>query len=421
MKGRPKVPTRNASGSAGTSTGGSGTRSKYLRYIGVFIQCFVFLGGVTIGMDLYVLWPNASHVHPQPATSASIPQSHLLSPHAVHLSSLQHVLETETKSEYLSNYHSHSLHDQKGHDRVLQMLHKANVSLDAKTMAQLPTWSQIVAQYGPNPVIFGLDTCTQFRNTVPELRRMLGAAGMFSTGTNLVTSLLKSNCQIPARVAHFGVNATKEAHGMRWQVPWGKHTPASYRLAHATEKAKGIAKEDLLPIVTIRNPWRWMQSMCKNPYSARWPHHQICPHLQDIVGDDASWIPVTVKYGAAEESYQSLVHLYNEWYALYRDASYPRLIIRMEDLIFRAEETVTAVCECAGGLIRRDQPFQQPLESAKNDSPGHDTSIGMVEAWIKYSQPLRPNAGFTNEDYNAGSTAIDPFWMSYFQYQSPPV
>ena len=84
---------------------------------------------------------------------------------------------------------------------------------------KLPTLAQIADLYGPGPVILGLEHCGQFRNSVPAAERMLGAAGMFSTGTNLVTHLLKRNCYIPERAEKYGLEtATKEELGMRWQV-----------------------------------------------------------------------------------------------------------------------------------------------------------------------------------------------------------
>ena len=121
------------------------------------------------------------------------------------------------------------------------------------------------------------------------------------------------------------------AQGMRWQVPWGKHTPAHYKESHATDKAKEIAKDDILPVVTIRNPYRWMASMCRNPYTARWSHRpDHCPQLQTANGD---WNRVSVKYGAGKESYLSLAHLYNDWYHGYtQNASYPWIMIRMEGM-----------------------------------------------------------------------------------------
>lgn len=180
--------------------------------------------------------------------------------------------------------------------------------------------------------------------------------------------------------------------------------------------------------------------MCKNPYTARWSHASICPHLVESfsVANHRQWNPVSVKYGAGTENYLSLVHLWIQWYDQYarlvlndagNDAdnqtlSYPALIIRMEDLIFYTQDTVTQVCQCAGGLIRSDKPFEYVVESAKKDSPGHDTSVGLTEAWIKYSQPLQPQAGFVLEDYQAGLDALDhgdPYsLMKRLHYHHPP-
>jgi hypothetical protein len=254
--------------------------------------------------------------------------------------------------------------------------------------------------------------------------------------------------------------------------------PAHVKWSHATKQAGGINKHHVLPVVTIRNPWRWMQSMCKNPYAARWAHRTSCPHLRSNVGNNevdggntgrknhdsstnGTWNAVTVQYGAAPETYQSLIHLWNDWYGEYWNASitngnrshnnegghsngnnnndsngntnndsnsneqqqekyYPWIMIRMEDLVFYPVETVTAVCECAGGELYRDQPFQYIVESAKKDSPGHDTSTGIAEAWIRYAKPLQPGAGFTRDDYRATLEAVDATLMDAFGYQNPP-
>ena len=101
-----------------------------------------------------------------------------------------------------------------GKGRILQVFAQAGIPpLNASMIALLPTWDQIVKVIGPHPVVGGLDTCEAFRQTVPAVERMLGSAGMFNTGTNLVTHLLKGNCKIPERVAHYGADASKEMHG----------------------------------------------------------------------------------------------------------------------------------------------------------------------------------------------------------------
>ena len=44
----------------------------------------------------------------------------------------------------------------------------------------------------------------------------------------------------------------------------GKHSPAKYKEEHATEKARAINKDWIMPMVTIRHPYSWMNSMRKN-------------------------------------------------------------------------------------------------------------------------------------------------------------
>lgn len=329
-----------------------------------------------------------------------------------------------------------------GPDFVYQHLLSAGVSEQFLQLhrSKLPSWSTIVDQYGAEPVIFGLpDACDRYQESVAPKDRILAAAGMFSTGTNLLTKLLKHNCFIPARMTLYGMNATKEQLGIRWQVPWGKHTPESYKSQHsATDRAAAIPKEHIFPIVTIRNPWRWMQSMCKNPYSARWSHFSQCPNILNGASDDPNrkdanerHNAVSVTYDAGVEVYRSLPHLWNDWYdAYYRkasqnasgksDLSYPLLIVRMEDLVFHTYSTIRTVCRCAGGELYSEQNFTYIISSAKADSPGHDTTTGMAEAYWKYGQPLPPGAGFDSTDYFAALELLDPHLMNLFHYQHPP-
>ena len=198
----------------------------------------------------------------------------------------------------------------------------------------------------------------------------------------------------------------------------GKHTDLAFRDQHSTEHAQTINKDDILPVVTIRNVWTWMQSMCHNPYTARWPHATQCPNLQQQHGQ---WNNVTVTYGAGKQSYQSLLHLWNDWYTAYLEtSSFPRLMIRIEDLVFHTKATIDQVCQCVGGQLRTDQPFRYVQESAKKDSPGHDTRTGYAEAWIKYSRPFQVEAGFAHDDYLATLQGVSQTLMETFRYQHPP-
>lgn len=320
------------------------------------------------------------------------------------------------------------------------MREEANLELTPEMKESLPTWEEVREIVGDGPVVLGLESCPRFQKIVPALERMLGAAGMFNTGTNLVTHLLKKNCEIPERREKAGPNQSKESYGMRWQVPWGKHTPAKFRKQHSTKMAMEIKKEFILPVVMTRHPYSWFASMCKMRYEAKWDHtttrkgnegkNKNCPNLKVGSKPESPWNPVTVTYGENRTDHHlSLAHLWNEWYAYYLDNEkrggtddYPFLVVRMEDLIFYPKETIHQVCECAGGKVRDDQPFEMITGSAKaiGSSKGHDTSTGIFEAWIKYSKPnTKERYGFAEADYTNAAKGLDGTLMKSLGYKHP--
>jgi hypothetical protein len=312
-------------------------------------------------------------------------------------------------------------------NKIVDIFREAGVDLDESELQDLPKWDEVVDLVGESPVVHGLETCEAFRQSIPAVERNLGAAGMFNTGTNLVTQLMKENCKIPERVAKYGIEASREAHGIRWQVSWGKHTPAHFKWDHATDHAKDIEKDTILPVVTIRDPYNWMASMCKNRYTVKWPHStEQCPHLVSrkdphIVQRPSEPVPVNVTYAEHRTEYHdSLAHLWNDWYNDYKNANYPRLMVRFEDLIFHPKKMTKLICECAGGELQL--PFTYIVNSAKQ-GPGHGKKserTGMVLAWIRYGKKPQVMGGFHSADYHAATKFLDQDIMNTFGYSHPP-
>jgi len=46
---------------------------------------------------------------------------------------------------------------------------------------ELPTLKEIQQMYGKRPKIIGLETCEEFRSSVPPERRLMGPAGLFNS------------------------------------------------------------------------------------------------------------------------------------------------------------------------------------------------------------------------------------------------
>jgi len=314
-----------------------------------------------------------------------------------------------------------------GKEKLLSILTSANIDvIDNSTGAPLPfwsevpTWDQITALFGPSPRIVGLETCEDFRRSVPASRRMIGPAGLFNTGTNLASQLIDKNCHIVGR---------EHGNGMEWQVPWGKHTPPSFR-GHPIYRADGserVTTEDILPVVSIREPFEWMHSMCHNNYVVRWPHQKRCPNLRYSNGTSVQ-IMTQYYHGKIKEYHQSLAHMWNDWNSQYTasNVTFPRLLLRHKDLIFWPEETTRIICQCAGGVLASDQeehtPFAHVMESPAPKRKGQKPLNGLVQNWIKYGNaPFDIPNNLNLEDVRYASTILDAHIMGLFGFRLPSV
>lgn len=289
-----------------------------------------------------------------------------------------------------------------GKEQLLGMLLEMNLNVTAvteETWKSVPQWKDIQAVHGPEPIVHGLETCKTYRETVPATSRRVGIAGMFNTGTNLLAILLQHNCGIPERIA---IEGRRKGHGMEWQVPWGKHTPEYIgRNKYSVHSKRGMdwpsmKPEDMMVGAMVRHPHDWINSMCRHGYTARWSHTKLnCPNLYN--GNT-----VKARFGAGITTHASIAHMWNDWNGAYFNATYPRLLVRFEDVIFYPKQLSRKICACVGGQFyypkERDGYFHYVIDSAKV-GPGHGPDThrnGLVDAYSKYGKPrdfskLSPN------------------------------
>lgn len=311
---------------------------------------------------------------------------------------------------------------------------------DFKQAARLPPLADIQAMYGNRTRILGLEQCAAFRAAIPPADRVMGPAGIFNSATNLLNKLLQLNCVNEARVkAHKG---KLRATGMMLQAPWGKHNPVPWRLHHeAVQGGKLVPhQEDFLPIVMIKDPITWMSSMCRHPYEARWRHNNAhCPNLVPNEHDRGrtpgeGTMALRVKFATKHMGdgprpgpenrtwvdYDSLVQLWNDWYNEWRAAPFPRLMVRFEDLLFHAEETVAAACECGGGTLR--PRFKYVEDSAKGSGGPHAGSAGFLASLVTYGNRTLRNEGILTErwDRDYAREHLDATLMETFGYAPLP-
>lgn len=197
---------------------------------------------------------------------------------------------------------------------IVELLAQTGRTLDLETLQRLPKWSQVTDLYGDEPVVIGMETCEAFREAIPTERRFVGVAGQMNVGTNALGLYFTHNLQIPSN-PHKG--------GVLTRVPWHKHGWVSMRNSFRDEPNFPTNHTWVLPVIAIREPFYWMQSMCESPYVMTWNHTaEHCPNLGS---------PVSIQWGEAEQrTWPSMLHAWNDYYREYLDADFPRLMIRFE-------------------------------------------------------------------------------------------
>ena len=307
--------------------------------------------------------------------------------------------------------------------KIAEILKSANVEVDYEIAKQLPTWEDAVSLYGEKPIIYGLETCEPYRQTVKPEDRMCGPAGTFNTGTNLLFELMKANCDIKEAL-HSKTHREPMRNGMRWHAPWGKHNPpATYRLQHVAKMwGEGINQTAFYPVTMIKDPYTWMGSQCRHKYTTNWHHGKgNCPNLikKNIVDKDVPEKVVTI-YPKGYVYYDSLIDMWNKYYEEWEEQTFPHLTTRFEDLLFHGEEVTRIVCDCIGGVMHNK--FRYIGDSAKeNGMPIHKGANGLVKALIQYGNPNKRLEGMTDRDQVYANKALNAELMKRYGYTYPPL
>ena len=310
---------------------------------------------------------------------------------------------------------------------IAHILKQAEVEVDDETAAKLPTMADAIELYGEKPIIYGLETCERYRQTVKPEDRMVGPAGIFNTGTNLLFELMKENCNIP-QAKNSKTHSEPRKNGMRWHVPWGKHNPVStHRLQHTAKMwGEGINHTAFFPVTMIKDPYGWMGSQCRHRYTTRWAHGPgNCPNLinKKKIRKDGMDVPekVNVIFAKGMVAYESLIDMWNKWYEDWEAQTFPHITTRFEDLLFHGEEVTKLTCECVGGVFK-SKNFKYTAESAKENGMSiHKGAYGLVKAMIQYGNAEKRLDGMTDRDQLYANKALNAELMKRYGYSYPPL
>jgi hypothetical protein len=296
-----------------------------------------------------------------------------------------------------------------GKEKVIQILHMANVTVDKDLCFRLPSWQSVADLYGDQPVVVGMDTCRAYRDLIQAagVHPMPRVGGLYNTGTNALAWTFLEN------IENIG---EKDLRGNLhpYELPWGKHTSPVHRLNVTFPKENKESHVHALPIVLIRDPYRWMSGMCKKSYFIKWKSSGQCPSL--VTASDHTTVRVEVKpppLNGDVEIYESLADLWSLWNGQYLDADFPRLIVRFEDYLFHTKEVFDHIVRCTG--MRPNVIFRYHTEPAKV----HGASTDFLSAIIKYGTSHGRSKGLLDADLEYASSALDSRLMRMFHYKHP--
>jgi len=169
-----------------------------------------------------------------------------------------------------------------------------------------------------------------------------------------------------------------------------------------------------------------IRRQCKKSYTVTWQKGLggHCPNLvptraekqrpssTNVTTYTVTKVP-TERY--PEETYDSLADMWTVWNRAYVDANFPRLIIRLEDILFHSERVMELVSDCLGKPMTAR--FQYHLSSSKPLR----TSADFVSAIKKYGKADGRFIGMTLEDREYAVSALDPLLLQTFHYPRTPV
>lgn len=370
-----------------------------------------------------------------------------------------------------------------GKEPIARILVKAGVKVTDEMVDRLPSIDDFDAMYASisKPQIIGLETCESFRENVSPLDAIVGPVGLFNTGTNLLFQLLVRHCEFEERVVAFDKAMEDQEHnlhndkaneqadrskrsGIFDDVPWGKHSPAQWRdeVNYKPDSLKinqvypWLKHDKVFPIIMVKDPYTWTGSMCRNQYGAKWlpspyscvnlnedfdkynsnNHHSrestthfrkrssfngikfVAPQKKKRINNNG----VTVDFDSGRSTkYSNLIDMWNTYYKDYLNATFPRLIVRYEDILIHADEIIPKICTCVGGKIHNNERGIHLIQDSAKDQQIFGKTGNLIESLSRYGNMKLRTAHLSQGDLIYSNETIDNDLMRLFQYNKPRI
>jgi hypothetical protein len=293
-----------------------------------------------------------------------------------------------------------------GKKKLLGILARAGkTNLSTKDCDALPRWSSFSELYGDNPVVLGLERCAMYRTAQSR-------SGLDSNAV-LVESLPHSGAAALVESLSRNIGNLTVKSGMSGEE---KRFPRQGGFLHTSSLP-------FLPLIVVRDPFRWMQLVCRVPYNANWTRGEEgrCPNFVPSAAErmerrysNMTTFHVEVTHDDLhKDTYASLVDLWTSYYRSYVEADFPRIIVRFEDLVFHAERVTELVSQCIGRPMLKSFEYPLPDQSLLDE--------GRYGRMLKlYASEEGRYSHLTIEDLLYQKFALSPALMDLLHYKRMP-
>jgi hypothetical protein len=204
---------------------------------------------------------------------------------------------------------------------------------------------------------------------------------------------------------------------------WGKHIPASYRLINKFPSDNPDSPEHVLPIVIVRQPFDWLRSMCKEGYDAKFLRRvRSCPLVYRHGTSNVTNKVIVKAHQTAykyTDTYASLADMWTEWHQFYLNASFPRLLIRYEDLVLYPKQLVQAIADCTGKAAKPKFQYytQEARHFVKQSKSAKQSQQSLLNALRKLGERDDMYWSMEEPSRSYAMKALDPQLLELFRYQ----
>lgn len=139
---------------------------------------------------------------------------------------------------------------------------------------------------------------------------------------------------------------------------------------------------------------------------------------------DMKSVPLNVRYKNEVARHESLAHFWKSWYHEYYNVNFPRLMIRLEDLVFHPYKTLQSICDCVEGSFASEKDFSLVATSVKNVASAAHSKTRKTDLVSSFFLHLRSNRtqGMTVEDLEFSRNVLDDSIVrQFFRYHPPTV